>query len=58
MNRSIDKWFSTPVEEVREDTQIMVTLLSKWMLGEHVTPLRWAGVGLILIGTSLIVAEA
>jgi PAS domain S-box-containing protein len=30
MNRSIDKWFSTPVEEVREDTQIMVTLLSKY----------------------------
>ena len=37
---------------------VMVTLLSRWMLGEHVTPLRWAGVGLILIGTSLIVAEA
>jgi len=30
MNRSIDKWFSTPVEEVREDTQIMVMLLSKY----------------------------
>src|SRR5690242_2610986 len=30
MNRSIDKWFSSPVEEVREDTQIMVTLLSKY----------------------------
>ena len=24
MNRSIDKWFSTPVEEVRSDTQAMV----------------------------------
>jgi two-component system, NtrC family, nitrogen regulation sensor histidine kinase NtrY len=30
MNRSIDKWFSTPVEEVRQDTRIMATLLSKY----------------------------
>lgn len=30
MNRSIDKWFSTPVEEVRQDTRIMTTLLSKY----------------------------
>ncbi|MBO0750257.1 MAG: EamA family transporter [Porphyrobacter sp.] len=37
---------------------VMVTLLSRWLLGEQVTPLRWAGVGLILIGTSLIVAQA
>jgi drug/metabolite transporter (DMT)-like permease len=37
---------------------VMVTLLSKWFLGEAVTPLRWVGVGLILIGTSLIVAHA
>jgi drug/metabolite transporter (DMT)-like permease len=37
---------------------VMVTLLSRWLLGESVTPLRWAGVGLILIGTSLIVAHA
>ena len=37
---------------------VMVTLLSHWLLGERVTPLRWAGVGLILIGTSLIVAQA
>ena len=37
---------------------VMVTLLSRWLLGEHVTPLRWAGVGLILIGTTLIVAQA
>ena len=37
---------------------VMVTLLSHWLLGEQVTPLRWAGVGLILIGTSLIVAQA
>ena len=37
---------------------VMVTLLSRWLLGESVTPLRWTGVGLILIGTSLIVAQA
>jgi undecaprenyl phosphate-alpha-L-ara4N flippase subunit ArnE len=37
---------------------VMVTLLSHWLLGERVAPLRWAGVGLILIGTSLIVAQA
>src|SRR4029077_8422274 len=29
MNRSIDKWFSRPVEEVREDTSAMASLLSK-----------------------------
>ena len=28
MNRSIDKWFSTPVEEVRADTDAMASLLS------------------------------
>ena len=28
MNRSIDKWFSTPVEEVRADTHAMASLLS------------------------------
>ena len=37
---------------------VMVTLLSWWLLGERVTPLRWIGVGLILAGTSLIVAHA
>ena len=37
---------------------VMVTLLSRWLLGEHVTPMRWAGVGLILLGTTLIVAQA
>jgi drug/metabolite transporter (DMT)-like permease len=37
---------------------VMVTLLSRWLLGERVTPLRWVGVGLILIGTSLVVARA
>src|SRR5271163_4117816 len=30
MNRSIDKWFSTPVEEVRADTKAMVTLLANY----------------------------
>jgi len=30
MNRSIDKWFSTPVEEVRSDTQAMVSLLEQY----------------------------
>ena len=28
MNRSIDKWFSTPVEEVRADTEAMASLLA------------------------------
>jgi drug/metabolite transporter (DMT)-like permease len=37
---------------------VMVTLLSRWLLGESVAPLRWVGVGLILIGTGLIVAQA
>src|SRR5215467_7063278 len=30
MNRSIDKWFSTPVEVVRSDTQAMVSLLARY----------------------------
>jgi two-component system nitrogen regulation sensor histidine kinase NtrY len=30
MNRSIDKWFSRPVEEVREDTAAMASMLSKY----------------------------
>ena len=30
MNRSIDKWFSTPVEEVRADTQAMTSLLASY----------------------------
>jgi two-component system nitrogen regulation sensor histidine kinase NtrY len=32
MNRSIDKWFSTPVEEVRADTHAMVTLLASYAM--------------------------
>ncbi|HXW91939.1 MAG TPA: ATP-binding protein [Terriglobales bacterium] len=31
MNRSIDKWFSTPVEEVRRDTATMTSLLSEYV---------------------------
>jgi nitrogen fixation/metabolism regulation signal transduction histidine kinase len=30
MNRSIDKWFSTPVREVQQDTAMMAALLSKY----------------------------
>jgi two-component system nitrogen regulation sensor histidine kinase NtrY len=30
MNRSIDKWFSTPVEEVRADTHAMASLLGDY----------------------------
>jgi drug/metabolite transporter (DMT)-like permease len=37
---------------------VIVTLLSRWLLGEAVTPIRWAGVALILVGTSLIMAYA
>jgi drug/metabolite transporter (DMT)-like permease len=37
---------------------VMVTLLSRWQLGEEIAPLRWVGVGLILVGTSLVVAQA
>lgn len=37
---------------------VMVTILSRWLLGEAVTPRRWVGVGLILVGTALIMAHA
>ena len=30
MNRSIDRWFSSPVQEVRQDTATMASLLSKY----------------------------
>jgi two-component system, NtrC family, nitrogen regulation sensor histidine kinase NtrY len=30
MNRSIERWFSTPVEEVRQDTALMERLLAKY----------------------------
>ena len=32
MNRSIDKWFSTPVEEVRRDTATVATTLAEYTL--------------------------
>jgi drug/metabolite transporter (DMT)-like permease len=37
---------------------VAVVVLSRWMLQEKVSTLRWIGVGLILIGTSLVVAHA
>ena len=37
---------------------VSVTLLSKWLLHEPVTANRWVGVGLIVVGASLIVASA
>src|SRR5262249_40231675 len=30
MNRSIERWFSTPVEEVQHDTALMASLLAKY----------------------------
>ncbi|PYX33486.1 MAG: hypothetical protein DMG80_05975 [Acidobacteria bacterium] len=36
MNRSIDKWFSQPVEEVRTDTAAMASLISDYA-GQNVT---------------------
>jgi len=30
MNRSIDKWFSTPVEEVRSDTRAITSMAAKY----------------------------
>lgn len=35
-----------------------VALLSKWFLGEQVTPIKWLGIALITLGTSLIGAYA
>jgi two-component system nitrogen regulation sensor histidine kinase NtrY len=32
MNRSIDKWFSTPLEEVRSDTHAMTSLLANYAM--------------------------
>lgn len=37
---------------------VAVAVLSKWLLGEHVTPIRWLGIALICVGIGLIVAEA
>ena len=33
---------------------VVVTLLSRWMLGEAITPQRWMGVGLIMAGCMMI----
>jgi drug/metabolite transporter (DMT)-like permease len=37
---------------------VMVTVLSRWLLGEVVAPRRWLGVALILVGTTLVMAHA
>ena len=37
---------------------VFVALLSKWLLREEVTPIKWLGIGLIMAGTSLIGAYA
>ena len=33
---------------------IVVALLAQWLLGEVVTPARWAGIGLIVVGVALV----
>ena len=33
---------------------IVVALLAQWVLGEVITPARWAGIGLIAIGVALV----
>jgi undecaprenyl phosphate-alpha-L-ara4N flippase subunit ArnE len=33
---------------------VVVALLSRWLLAETITPMRWAGVGLIMAGCVLI----
>lgn len=35
-----------------------VALLSRWLLREEVTPIKWLGIALIVVGTSLIGAYA
>jgi drug/metabolite transporter (DMT)-like permease len=36
---------------------IAITLLSQWILREHVTRTRWIGVGLIFVGAALVMAR-
>jgi undecaprenyl phosphate-alpha-L-ara4N flippase subunit ArnE len=36
---------------------IAITLLSRFMLREHVTGMRWIGVGLIFVGVALVMAR-
>jgi drug/metabolite transporter (DMT)-like permease len=33
---------------------VVVALLAQWLLGEVVTPARWAGIGLIAVGVALV----
>jgi drug/metabolite transporter (DMT)-like permease len=33
---------------------VVVALLAQWVLGEIVTPARWAGIGLIAVGVALV----
>jgi len=33
---------------------VVVALLAQWVLGEVVTPARWAGIGLIVAGVALV----
>ena len=33
---------------------IVVALLAQWILGEAITPARWAGIGLIVVGVALV----
>jgi drug/metabolite transporter (DMT)-like permease len=33
---------------------VVVALLAQWALGEVVTPARWAGIGLIVVGVALV----
>ncbi|HMH49597.1 MAG TPA: EamA family transporter [Candidatus Acidoferrum sp.] len=33
---------------------VVVALLAQWILGEVVTPARWAGIGLIAVGVALV----
>jgi drug/metabolite transporter (DMT)-like permease len=37
---------------------VTVAVLSQWLLGEAQSKLRWVGVGLILLGTGLLVVDA
>lgn len=37
---------------------VIVTVLARWLLGEHVTMMRWVGVVLIVSGASMVAAYA
>ena len=36
---------------------IAITVLSRWLLREHVSRTRWIGVGLIFVGVALVMAR-